>query len=270
MNGIAQPQAQQVPRLNQGAVNEARREIIIDLVSDDEGSEGNEDYYEVEEEYLEELEEPIRPQLPLLKDQQQQAGARLNFVADRMNFQQLDAFRPARQPSPRLDRNEIWGDYVIDDDFDAEEFARVIDLEQDFPFPERAPAPHAVPGVPLAPRPQAASVAPAPIQQEQQPVAIAAVIESQDECIQTVVAVFPGICVDHVSELYNKIAKSSERLIAHVLDQMDKGIIYPNAKDKAKDLKRKREVDEDEEAARKYGSADRIVPANAGGIRPYM
>jgi TRIAD3 protein (E3 ubiquitin-protein ligase RNF216) len=35
-------------------------------------------------------------------------------------------------------------------------------------------------------------------------------------------------------------------------------------------LKRKREVDEDEEAARKYGAPDRIVPAHVGGIRPYM
>jgi E3 ubiquitin-protein ligase RNF216 len=65
-------------------------------------------------------------------------------------------------------------------------------------------------------------------------------------------------------------AKSSERLIAHILDQMDKGILYPKAKDKAKDLKRKRDVDEDEEAARKYGAPDRIVPAHVGGIRPYM
>jgi hypothetical protein len=64
------------------------------------------------------------------------------------------------------------------------------------------------------------------------------------ECIQVVTDVFPGICFDYVSELYNKIAKSSERLIAHVLDQMDSGILYPKAKDKAKDLKRKRAVDE--------------------------
>jgi hypothetical protein len=263
MNGIAQSQAQQVPRLPQDAMNEPRREIVIDLTSDDEGSEADEVYYKGEEEYLDAPEEPIRPQGPVLKNEQQQAGARPNLMADRMEFQQFDMFRPARQPSPRLGRNEVWGDYVIDDDFDAEEFARVIDLEQDYPFQALRP-----PIPPVAPRPRAASLAPAPAQQEQhQP---AAVVEPQDECVQTVVAVFPGICIDHVSDLYDKMAKSSERLIAHILDQMDKGILYPTAKDKAKDLKRKRGVDEDEEAARKYGAADRIVPAHVGGIRPYM
>jgi hypothetical protein len=52
------------------------------------------------------------------------------------------------------------------------------------------------------------------------------------ECFQIVTDVFPGICFGHVSELYNKIAKSPEYLVAHVLDQVDSGILYPKAKRK--------------------------------------
>jgi hypothetical protein len=265
MNGIAQPQAQAVPRLPRDAVNEPRRGIIIDLtrVSDDEDSEADEDSYDEAEEYADALEEPIQPQGPVLAQQEQrQAGARPNFVGAEMEPFQFDAFMPARQPSPLPRRNEIWGDYIIDDDFDAEEFARVIDLEQDFPFQAQTPA-----APPAAPHPQAASLVIDPAQQEPQPAVIA---ENQDECVQSVAGVFPGICLDHVLDLYHKIAKSSGRLIAHILDQMDKGILYPKARDKAKDLKRKRDVDEDEEAARKYGALDRIVPAQVGGIRPYV
>jgi hypothetical protein len=267
MNGIAQPQAQGVPRLPRDAVNEPRRGIIIDLISDDEDEDEDEDddseaeeYYDEAEEYGDALEEPIQPQgLVPEQQEQQQPGAQPNFIGDHMDPFQFDAFAPARQPSPPPRRNEIWGDYVIDDDFDAEEFVRVIDLDQDFHFQAQPPA-----MLPAAPHPHAASLEPAPAQQEP------AIAENQVDCVQSVAGVFPGICLDHVLDLYNKIAKCSERLIAHILDQMDKGILYPKAKDKAKDLKRKREVDEDEEAARKYGAPDRIVPAHVGGIRPYM
>jgi TRIAD3 protein (E3 ubiquitin-protein ligase RNF216) len=167
--------------------------------------------------------------------------------------------------SPPLAQDQAWGDYFLDDDeFDAEDFARAIELEQDWRFMAEPPA-AALPA--MGPRLQTAPAAAAPVQQAPQPADIA---EPKDECVQMVAAVFPGICLDHVSDLYDKIAKASERLIAHVLDQMDKGIIYPKAKDKAKDLKRKRDIDEDEEAARKYGAPDRVISAQVGGIRPYM
>jgi TRIAD3 protein (E3 ubiquitin-protein ligase RNF216) len=63
---------------------------------------------------------------------------------------------------------------------------------------------------------------------------------------------------------------SSEALIAHILNKQDNGTSYPKAKDKLKTLKRKRQPDEDEEAMRKYGAEDRIIPATAGGVRPYI
>lgn len=85
--------------------------------------------------------------------------------------------------------------------------------------------------------------------------------EPRAECVDQVMNVFPGICRDHVSNLYDSVSKSSDVLIAHILDKMDKGDAYPNAKkEKEKSLKRKRPLDEDEEAARKYGAVDRIMP----------
>jgi hypothetical protein len=78
------------------------------------------------------------------------------------------------------------------------------------------------------------------------------------ECVNDVVAIFPDICRDFVSELYDtEVGATAEPLIAHILDKMDRGIEYPKAKDKIRPLKRKREVDEDEEAAKEYGRADR-------------
>jgi len=96
-------------------------------------------------------------------------------------------------------------------------------------------------------------------------------VESRAECIGQVVAVFPDICRNHCSELYDTSElRSSDRMIAHILDKMEKGILYPKAKDVQKTLKRKRVVDENEEAAQKYGSADRIMPENITSFKPYM
>jgi TRIAD3 protein (E3 ubiquitin-protein ligase RNF216) len=90
----------------------------------------------------------------------------------------------------------------------------------------------------------------------------APMVETRDQCVDQVLAVFTGICQDHVSKLYDTVAQSSDFLIAHILDQIDKGKHYPKAKDTQKSLKRKR-VDEDEEAARKYGAANRKIPEGA-------
>jgi TRIAD3 protein (E3 ubiquitin-protein ligase RNF216) len=83
------------------------------------------------------------------------------------------------------------------------------------------------------------------------------------------VALFPGICRDHVSNLYETISPTSDHMIAHILDRMDKGESYPSAKEITKSLKRKRDIDEDEEAVRKYGAVDRVVDIR-GNIRQFM
>jgi hypothetical protein len=270
MNRVAQSQAQQASHLPR-APNHPRQEIIIDLISDDEES-GPEDFIEFEEQddYDDAPENPELPIPPPLLGhiQQAAAGARLGFVdlidGELQHIVPLaPAPAPARPVSPPPARNQPWGDYILDDDFDAEEFARAIELEQDWRFMAEPPAP-AGPEMPSHPHP---AVAAAPVQQIPQPTDVT---EPKDECVQMVASVFPGICIDHVSDLYGKFAKASELLIAHILDQMDKGIIYPKAKDKAKDLKRKRDIDEIEEAARKYGAPDRVISANVGGVRPYM
>lgn len=83
-------------------------------------------------------------------------------------------------------------------------------------------------------------------------------IDHKVECVDDVLSVFPDICRDYVSELYDSgVGEIAEQLVAHILDKVDNGSDYPKAKDKLKTLKRKREVDEDEEAANKYGSIDR-------------
>lgn len=90
------------------------------------------------------------------------------------------------------------------------------------------------------------------------------IMETRLTCIDNVVALFPGICRDYVSQLYDTVSKISEVLAAHILDKSESGTPYPTANEKQKLLKRKRETDEDEEAARKYSALDRIVPVTAG------
>jgi hypothetical protein len=86
--------------------------------------------------------------------------------------------------------------------------------------------------------------------------------ESKDTCLNMVLIVFPDICPRHVTNLYDTISKHGERVIAHILENMDGGMPYPKAKDTKKPLKRKRELDEDEEATLKYDSPGR--PTNIG------
>ncbi|KAF7947976.1 hypothetical protein EAE96_009045 [Botrytis aclada] len=84
-------------------------------------------------------------------------------------------------------------------------------------------------------------------------------METRTECIDAVVAVFPEICRDHVAGLYENVSYTSDRLIAHILDQADTGTPYPKAKDVQKQLKRKRVLTEEEEAIQKYEAAGRVV-----------
>lgn len=96
-------------------------------------------------------------------------------------------------------------------------------------------------------------------------------VESRVECVDQVVAVFPGICRDYVATLYDSVAQSSDRLIAHILDKVERGSSYPTAKEIERSLKRKREIlDEDEEAARKYGDVARVVPEQPVAIKALM
>lgn len=77
--------------------------------------------------------------------------------------------------------------------------------------------------------------------------------DPKDACISQVVVVFPDICIDHVSGLYDAVSQSPNQLIAHILDQPSP---YPRAREVQEKLKRK-VINEDEEAARKYNTADR-------------
>jgi hypothetical protein len=81
---------------------------------------------------------------------------------------------------------------------------------------------------------------------------------TKEECVQEVVDVFPNICLDYVMELYDSgIGQVAETLLRHILDKQDQGIEYPKASDKLKSLKRKRNVDEDDEAAKVFANIDR-------------
>ena len=95
-------------------------------------------------------------------------------------------------------------------------------------------------------------------------------VDDRIQCIDQVILVFPDICRDHVSDLYATVSQLSELLIADILDKVDHGEQYPKARETQNRLKRKRGLNEDEEAARKYGSPDRVIPEGAGGLRPYM
>lgn len=190
-------------------------------------------------------------------------------------FYESDSDSPAPNPRPAPDAREndqhvqrgIMGDYVLDEEFDDAMIAQLMgqfeevhqqngpaDFQQDFQqndWQEAVNAPELPPAQPIE------HIA----------------METKPECIENVILLFPGICEDYVSEKYDTVSKSSDRLIAYILDKIEKGTDYPKAKDKQKVLKRKREVDEDEEAARKYGALDRIIPSVGGintGIRGYM
>lgn len=84
--------------------------------------------------------------------------------------------------------------------------------------------------------------------------------ETRAKCVDQLEVVFPGICLKYVSELYDTVSQTSDALIAHILDKLEKGTSYPSSKEMEKSLKRKRELDEDEEAIKKYGAMDRILP----------
>lgn len=81
------------------------------------------------------------------------------------------------------------------------------------------------------------------------------------ECIEQVAGILPDICRDYVSTLYETRTKSFDNLVAIILHEAETGKSYPKAKVTQKDLKRKRDKSDDEEAARIYAAAQPIVPS---------
>jgi hypothetical protein len=76
------------------------------------------------------------------------------------------------------------------------------------------------------------------------------------QVINNVSQVFPEICQDYVSQLYDVCDGQSDRLMSAILDKLDKEGAYPKVK-KPVLQKRKREVDEDEQAQKMYEAEDR-------------
>jgi hypothetical protein len=167
------------------------------------------------------------------------------------NNPNLGAELPVGRPNLRAGNNDFFGDYVFDDEMDEEILAQaaqaIIDLE-DYDIQQDIR-----PGPALAPR---RTPNPDP---DFPP-------ETKDECINKILEVFGDICRDHVSGLYDKVSKSSERILAYIVDKIEKGESYP----KPKVLKRKRQFSEYEEAAQKYATADRIIPPAYAETRQLM
>jgi hypothetical protein len=166
---------------------------------------------------------------------------------------------PWRQPNLHAGNNNFFGDYVFDDEMNEEDLAQatqaIIDLEDydNQPFPRPGPAAVSASAAALAPRRPSNPELDFPF-------------ETKDECINRILEVFGDICRDHVTGLYDKVSKSSERILAYIVDKIEKGESYP----KAKVLKRKRQFTEYEEAAQKYATADRIIPPTYAETRQLM
>lgn len=79
-------------------------------------------------------------------------------------------------------------------------------------------------------------------------------VDMKDQYVLEVLAIFPDICRDYVSTLYDE---GIENLVDHILDNLDEGSQYPLHKDTLKSLKRKREKSEDETAEDGYKRIDR-------------
>lgn len=266
----------QVRRARAGPSKEMKAAIVIDLTSDDDeqrpvprpapfpphedniynadSSEG-----EIEEiEDVEDEEEPIfvpepPPQANIIPDMN-------DFAAHQQAApQQLPAFIPiplVPNPNQQAIPPAPFGDY-IDDLISAEEidqaFAQIESESRAAPIVQPANANR----IPVA---QPQSQEPEPISE----------FETKAECIESVQNIFQGICTDHVSELFDKVAQTSVSLIQHILDKQEKGTPYPKAKDSQKTLKRKREVvDDDEAAEKKYCSPGRVVLLDSF-LRAYM
>jgi hypothetical protein len=183
------------------------------------------------------------------------------MAGDGENEEHAIKIHPADGPSPQRNahhRNfqyDVMEDYVLEEDLDDNMIARLSDQNE---MNELAFFPS---GSDIAARQR-------DFQNEE-----ATALESRDDCISSVAHLFPGICLDYVATLYDTESVASDRLIAYILDKVEKGTAWPKAKDNEKHKKRKRELGQDEQAALRYGAADRIMGV-AGpptkGIRGFM
>lgn len=234
--------AARLAQRNGRPANESKN--IINLVSDEED----------DDLFVDASEEPILSQLTAVKTEDATNGQPqpADVLADLDNLGDLDNWNNSK--------GDIFGDYYLGDDLDEDFYARILNDEARQLQSQGG----------LVPQIQAANIFSAnaiPAPRMQPPDAYDG-SEPKPDCISKVLYVFPEICRDHVSGLYDSVSHASEQLIAHILDKLDKGVSYPKAKDKLRTLKRKREVDEDEEATRKYAGADRSPVDFA--VRPIM
>jgi len=226
------------PLRNNARAGPSKEMNVIDLTSDSEADHNSEPDLSAEEDMYDDVPRPLA--------QRQRANQMVPQVNGRNVPQAAPQQPPAPEPANQFGGGQdLWGDFILDDGFDDENFARalangvpqgaqpyndqpVVDLERETLLQQ--PGPHN---------------------------------ESKDGCVANVLVVFPDICSEHVSELFDKVAQSPERLVAHILDKVEKGSPYPKAKDKQKNRKRKREIDDDEAAELKYGAVDRAGTTDA-------
>lgn len=170
-------------------------------------------------------------------------------AAPQLGFQhQLNPYQAAlpQQNARVLNDNFLFGDYFVGDD--DEELARAIAAAE-----KGLAAPVTPLRGPLANQ-QPHDQPPAPAQPPQLE-RVNSVQESLDNCLVSLLNLFPGICSDYVTKIYETVSKSSNRLVEYILDKVEKGTPYP--KNKSKTLKRKRELDPDEELVKKYSAGAR-------------
>jgi hypothetical protein len=240
-----------------------RRPIIIDLVSDDEED------YDDDDQDVTLSPSSLTPSLPEMRQPRRDGEASPVLGNLPANNRPPSPAGPANSPGAF----DPWENAInIDDDlrrFEDFDDLDIRDADLELLMMEQYNQ---------MPRPQAAlpvrDQAPPRNQENERPAARAEPqpeprLETKVDCVDAVVALFPGICRDHVSNLYETISPTSDHMIAHILDRMDKGESYPSAKEITKSLKRKRDIDEDEEAVRKYGAVDRVVDIR-GNIRQFM
>lgn len=182
---------------------------------------------------------------------------------------QLAPNRPALR-APRPDRRVKWREFDGMDDFGDFDQLEGLDEFDGFAALDAEHTRHKSAGVMEEHRAQATRIpradnSPSPNPQDIHQ--LPAMMETKIACVDMVVTIFPDICRDFVSGLYDKLSKHSDQLINHILESE---VPYPKAKDSQKTLKRKRDLDEEEELTRKYSSADRVIPVKADGVRPWM
>lgn len=249
---IVNPMRAQPDAARQGAdqrSNLPRSPAVVDLVSDDE-----EDYDGIDDHRgttpsasSPSASPPARPEL--------RHRAADPILGERPSpDRQLSPARPANPWDDVLDIDDDLGRFEGFDDLDVRDADLELMMMEEYNQLPRPPAVNAA--LPLrdsiAPRSQENERAGSPAENH---------IETKVTCVDKVLAIFPDICRDHVSNLYDTLHPTSDHLIAHILDRMDKGESYPSAKEVKKSLKRKRniDVDEDEAAIQKYGAVDRFV-----------